>query len=288
MLLSFPVLSQWNYYLNDHLGNTRVVLDEAGDVKEFYDYYPFGLSLRENIVGVEKARYKFTGKELDEEQDLGWYYFGARYYDASIGRWLGVDPMWGQYPSLSPYNYTFNNPFNFIDPDGEWPTRIHNRILREAFAGILTVRQIAVLQAASKFVDRDQSAGGSFKHAMRSSESIGDAKQKMGEFIETKKKEFVMKNGDEALFSLGEALHPVMDSTSPAHVGFQVWEGLDNPSEWWNGIKHFLKEMKISEEKIQATVNQIKKIYEEFVNAKEEQRKKEEKEKFREGMDNEI
>ena len=118
LLLSFPVLSQWNYYVNDHLGNTRVVLDEAGDVKEFYDYYPFGLSLRENIVGDEKARFKFTGKELDEEQGLDWYYFGARYYDASIGRWLSLDPLAGKYQSLSPYNYVANNPLLFVDYDG--------------------------------------------------------------------------------------------------------------------------------------------------------------------------
>lgn len=65
--------------------------------------------------------HKFTGKELDSETGLGLYYFGARYYDPAIGRWLSVDPMADKYPFLSPYNYVANNPLNIIDPDGrDW------------------------------------------------------------------------------------------------------------------------------------------------------------------------
>ena len=63
-----PVLSQWNYYIHDHLGNTRVVLDDSGDVKEYYDYYAFGMTQRENVTGSDQARHKFTGKELDDEE----------------------------------------------------------------------------------------------------------------------------------------------------------------------------------------------------------------------------
>ncbi len=64
-------------------------------------------------------QYKFSGKELDEEGGLDWYYFGARYFDPNIGRWLGVDPLAGKYPGFSPYNYVANNPLKFIDPDGK-------------------------------------------------------------------------------------------------------------------------------------------------------------------------
>ena len=63
--------------------------------------------------------YKYSSKELDEEIGLDWYYFGARYYDPAIGRWLSVDPQASKYPSLSTYNYCGNNPTNAIDPDGE-------------------------------------------------------------------------------------------------------------------------------------------------------------------------
>jgi len=100
------------------LGNTRVVLDETNNAKAVYDYHPFGLTSRSIVSGYD-VRYKFTGKELDDEGGLDWYYFGARYYDPAIGRWLSVDPLAERSPSLTPYHYVRNNPFIFFDPDGE-------------------------------------------------------------------------------------------------------------------------------------------------------------------------
>jgi RHS repeat-associated protein len=61
--------------------------------------------------------YKFTSKEQDAESGL--YYFGARYYDATLSIWHGVDKMARKYPSFSPYNYCINNPINAFDPDGK-------------------------------------------------------------------------------------------------------------------------------------------------------------------------
>jgi RHS repeat-associated protein len=62
--------------------------------------------------------YKYSGKERDFEANIQWYYFGARYYDPEIGRWVSVDPLAGKYPSFTPYNYVLNNPLNAIDPNG--------------------------------------------------------------------------------------------------------------------------------------------------------------------------
>ena len=62
-------------------------------------------------------KYKFTGKERDVE--TGYDYFGARYYDSRIGRWLQIDPLIDKYPGISPYIYTLNNPLIFIDPNGQ-------------------------------------------------------------------------------------------------------------------------------------------------------------------------
>ena len=101
------------YYLKDHLGSTRVVVDEDGDVVESYDYFPFGLASRTSGGGTV---YKFTEKELDNETDF--YYFGARYYDPDAGRWLSVDPFASLRPDVSPYAYCGNNPICRIDPFG--------------------------------------------------------------------------------------------------------------------------------------------------------------------------
>ncbi|GEM55874.1 hypothetical protein B0A58_04355 [Flavobacterium branchiophilum NBRC 15030 = ATCC 35035] len=60
--------------------------------------------------------YKFNGKELDDE--TGFYYYGARYYDPRVSVWMSVDPMAEKYPNISPYVYVANNPINAIDPDG--------------------------------------------------------------------------------------------------------------------------------------------------------------------------
>lgn len=61
---------------------------------------------------------KFTGKERDEEHNLNWDFFGVRYYDAEIGRWMVRDPLADKHSGWSPYHYTFNNPIRFIDPRG--------------------------------------------------------------------------------------------------------------------------------------------------------------------------
>jgi len=68
-------------------------------------------------------RFKYNGKELNEEFDLNWYHYGARFYDPELGRWFNVDPLSGLMRQFSPYNYAFNNPLKFQDRDGRipWP-----------------------------------------------------------------------------------------------------------------------------------------------------------------------
>ena len=78
------------------------------------------------INANQSAHLRFTGKELDNDLDLGLYYFGARYYDAEVGRFIGVDPLAGKYPGWTPYNYTLNNPLRLVDPDGR-EVRIYSR-----------------------------------------------------------------------------------------------------------------------------------------------------------------
>jgi RHS repeat-associated protein len=105
--------NDFSYYLLDHLGSTRAIVDEDGDVKVCYDYYPFGLNMRQTIVSGDEAMYKFTGKERDDGSNYD--YFGVRYYDSSIGRWMAPDPS-NQYHS--PFVYCGNNPYKYVDKDG--------------------------------------------------------------------------------------------------------------------------------------------------------------------------
>ncbi len=73
--------------------------------------------MKSNPENSHKATsYRFNAKEYDAE--TGNYYYGARYYDPKFSIWLSVDPLAGEFPHLTPYNFTENNPINLIDPDG--------------------------------------------------------------------------------------------------------------------------------------------------------------------------
>ena len=126
----------------DSAGYVRVsVVNESGtpayfddlalrpvDPNEFQEnhYDPWGL----NLVGIEMqgnpdSKFQFNGKEKQEEFGLNWTDYGARMYDPQLGRWNAVDPLADQMRRHSPYNYGFDNPIRFIDPDGMGPETIH-------------------------------------------------------------------------------------------------------------------------------------------------------------------
>lgn len=98
--------------------NLMVTTGVPGQVITAEDFDPWGMVLdgRSYVYGNPDQRYKFTGKERDAES--GYDYFGARYYDSRIGRWMSVDPLAEVSPSVSPFLYTSNNPICFIDPTG--------------------------------------------------------------------------------------------------------------------------------------------------------------------------
>jgi RHS repeat-associated protein len=89
-------------------------------------YLPFGEALIDSHANPDVMPYKFNGKEKDEETGL--YYYGARYYNGDDQVWMGVDPLWEEYPGVSPYVYCLNNPVKLVDPDGESPTLITGAI----------------------------------------------------------------------------------------------------------------------------------------------------------------
>ncbi len=106
------------FQYTNHLGSATLETDEDGVVISYEEYHPFGTSAYRSCksdVDLSLKRYRFSGKERDEETGL--YYFGARYYAAWLGRWTSSDPA-GFVSGLNLYRYCSNNPISKLDPNG--------------------------------------------------------------------------------------------------------------------------------------------------------------------------
>ncbi|WP_211573860.1 DUF6443 domain-containing protein [Maribacter aquivivus] len=117
------------YQYKDHLGNIRLSYKNVGntsnfniEIQEENNYYPFGLK-HKGYNGMQSAtrnhKYGFGGKEEQNDLSLSWLDFGARNYDASLGRWMNVDPLSERYSNITPYSYVASTPIIAIDPDGK-------------------------------------------------------------------------------------------------------------------------------------------------------------------------
>ena len=119
------------YQFKDHLDNVRLsyAKNDSGNLEiiEEGNYYPFGLKHKgynSNVssLGNSTAQLlKFGSKELQDELGLIWYDISARNYDPALARWMNLDPLAEHMRRHSTYNYAFDNPIYFIDPDGMMP-----------------------------------------------------------------------------------------------------------------------------------------------------------------------
>ena len=135
--VSYPSSSpQYSYrwFLTDHQGSNRATINASGSIVQANHYYPYGPEMKlaimfdggpaDNVVEQTGYLYKFSGKEQIPQSSLGWYDFGARWYDPIHARWTTPDPMAEKYYSISPYVYCAGNPVNIVDPDGkDWVTK---------------------------------------------------------------------------------------------------------------------------------------------------------------------
>ncbi len=110
------------YYHPNHIQSTSVVTDATGNEVTRMAYLPFGEVSQANSTGANTVTAKFTGQDYDDS--FGLYYYNARYYDPSIGRFMSADTVvpdaWNA-QAYNRYSYALNNPINYVDPSGHMP-----------------------------------------------------------------------------------------------------------------------------------------------------------------------
>jgi RHS repeat-associated protein len=113
-------VAQWRFQIENQLNSAVFELDDTFNVISYEEYHPFGDTSFHTATGaaeVSAKRYRYTGKERDEETGL--YYYGARYLAAWLGRWTAADPA-GMVDGPNVYSYVKNSPIVMRDPDGLW------------------------------------------------------------------------------------------------------------------------------------------------------------------------
>ena len=149
--------SKYHYYLKDHQGTNRVVISQSGTVEETSHYYPFG-GVFASAGNVQP--YKYNGKELDTKKGLNWYDYGARHYDAVLGRFITVDALYDKHFKVSPYVYCGNEPVGRIDPDGnDWRVQTHYNRETDKIEYKITVRAALINNSNNKELDIKTLAG---------------------------------------------------------------------------------------------------------------------------------
>jgi RHS repeat-associated protein len=130
------------YVSQDSLGSTVLTTDNSGGTVATVKYYPYGDC--RNSQGYLDTDKRFTGQRLDQ---TGLYFYNARYYDATIGRFISPDtivPDWTNPQAWNSYSYCLNNPLKYTDLTGNWP-HIHWGTVLKVIAAVAVVTLVAVV-----------------------------------------------------------------------------------------------------------------------------------------------
>jgi len=299
----------YEYATADHLGSPRAWTNQDGAlvVGGRHDYRPFGeelfagYGLRATDQGyaantqADGQRKQFGSKDRDSETGLDYSY--ARYYSPAQGRFTSVDPEVQQVGAMvnpqnwNGYAYAINNPLTYVDRTGKWPTEIHNLIIQLAFPGLYP-HSIESIQTGSHGVDVPNTILESHanEHAMQGlGQTLGDAHKGYQQFIDLNSSRasseqlewskspwanpdnlcFYSRFGGGSLDYFGRAIHPIMDNTSPAHMPFQLYEGLSLKgnvyidsmliSAWIGGLwEHSSREASISDAQLNGAISAVR------------------------------
>ncbi len=158
---------EYQYFLKDHLGNTRITFNESGTIIQEDSYYPFGMAMAglshssgENLPN----KYLYNGKELQDDFGLDWYDYGARFYDPTGVHWTTMDPLAEKYYSWTPYNYVLNNPIKSIDLDGCEPLTLSVLAARAVIGASLGIGIDIAVQMTVSMSLGNQSFGEAFNN----------------------------------------------------------------------------------------------------------------------------
>lgn len=234
------------YFLSDHLGSTNGLTDSSRNLTASTSYDAFGNATNANFP----SRYQFTGREYDNFTGL--HYYRARFYDGNLGRFISEDPIGFRGGDVNLYGYVGNNPINYSDPSGLFPSikpfDRHQEIGKRALSGLATPQQIESINWSNGDFDlRTQDPIYAPYHAMRRpGQTIDDAREEANDFIRRKiclAREYASKGWNTlAMHELGKAIHTLQDAHSPAHSDFQEAWASDPLSNILNYPGHLINE----------------------------------------------
>jgi RHS repeat-associated protein len=226
-------------FLTDALGSTLALTNSSGSILAQYTYDPFGNTTVTS--GSSTNSYEYTGREND---GTGLIFYRARYYSTAIQRFISEDPV-GTVGGINLYAYVGNDVPNQSDPSGLWSPGAHDVLIQHALAGNATLSDIAALQADSRAFDSStQGIAWANAHAMAmpgqsSADAIAATHAFESQMIAAAQAAAAAGDRQSALQYLAQAMHPMMDSSSPAHT-----DDNGNPitysdpsllADWWNG-----------------------------------------------------
>ena len=248
------------FYHNDAAGTAMAITDQQGDVVWRKDYKPFGEE--QSTTGTIENNRQFIGKELDVETGL--IYINHRYYSPELGRFITPDPIgpvnpWNSKTNyemllnpqrLNPYAYGLNNPYRYVDRDGNWAEDVHSGIGNFKYGTYIWASQAGFSDKDAKTIAKGNNAtdfgpGTSFmpfltggdqsRHFNKQYVSIGsDSRDFWAEWELQKATEFAKKgNMEAALGHLGKGLHSLQDKYAHRDWDTGFWGAEEHPG-WYD------------------------------------------------------